>query len=226
MLLLLMLQVRGLACALPDGRPLVEGLDLDLSPGQNLLVAGADGMGRGHLLKVLAGTERPRAGKVAVAGIPVWPGEGALGLAGRVRMGFAFPTGGLLSNLSLADNVALPLRFLGLSRGEVARRTGEALGRLGLEPVANLRPHAVSAAARKHANLARVLALGPELILLDAPLEGLDATDRSLALGLISGWALDSGCTLVLAMEGADLPPGPDFQTLDLRARHSPSEPS
>ncbi|HJV39348.1 MAG TPA: ATP-binding cassette domain-containing protein [Geothrix sp.] len=226
MLLLLMLQVRGLACDLPDGRPLVEGLDLDLPPGRNLLVTGAGGTGRGHLLRVLAGTERPKAGEVMIAGLPVWPGEGALGLAGRVRMGFAFPAGGLLSNLSLADNVALPLRFLGISRAEVTRRTGEALARLGLEPVAGLRPHAVSAAARKHANLARALALDPELILLDGPLEGLDATDRSLALGLISGWALDPGRTLLLAMEEADLPPGLAFQRLDLRAPHSPSEPS
>ncbi len=221
-----MLQVRGLAYDLPDGRPLVEGMDLDLPRGRNLLLAGAVGTGRGHLLKVLAGTERPRAGEVKIAGIPVWPGEGALGLAGRVRMGFAFPAGGLLSNLSLVDNVALPLRFLGLPRAEVARRVGEALARLGLESVADLRPHAVSAAARKHANLARVLALDPELILLDGPLEGLDATDRDLALGLISGWALDSGRTLLLAMEGRDLPPGPEFQTLDLHAPHSPSEPS
>lgn len=221
-----MLKVRGLACDLPDGRPLVEGLDLDLPPGRNLLVAGAGGTGRGHLLRVLAGTERPRAGAVEIAGIPVWPGEGALGLAGRVRMGFAFAAGGLLSNLSLVDNVALPLRFLGLPRAEAARRVGEALARLGLEPVAGLRPHAVSAAARKHANLARVLALDPALILLDGPLEGLDATDRDLALGLITGWAQDSGRTLLLAMERTDLPSGPEFQTLDLRAPHSPSEPS
>lgn len=196
-----MIQARGLACASPEGRPLLEGLDLAVRPGGNLLVTGASGSGKSRLLRVLAGTERPRRGEVRIAGIGIWPGEGVLSLVGRVRMGFAFATGGLLSNLSLEDNVALPLRFLGLSKSEVARRTAGALARLDLESVARLRPHAVNGAARKHANLARVLALEPELVLLDDPLEGLDTVDRAVALDLIEGWASDPRCTLVLASE-------------------------
>ncbi|WP_257309585.1 ATP-binding cassette domain-containing protein [Geothrix fuzhouensis] len=196
-----MIQARGLACASPEGRPLLEGLDLTVRPGGNLLVTGSSGSGKSRLLRVLAGTERPRRGEVRIAGIGIWPGEGALSLVGRIRMGFAFASGGLLSNLSLEDNVALPLRFLGLPKSEVARRTAGALDRLGLASVARLRPHAVSGAARKHANLARVLALEPELILLDDPLEGLDTVDRAVALELIEGWVGDSRCTLVLASE-------------------------
>ena len=196
-----MIQARGLACASPEGRPLLEGLDLVVKKGGNLLVTGTSGSGKSRLLRVLAGTERPRRGEVRIAGIAIWPGDGALSLAGRVRVGFAFAAGGLLSNLSLEDNVALPLRFLGLPKPEVARRTAGALERLGLESVSRLRPHAVSGAARKHANLARVLALEPELVMLDDPLEGLDTGDRAVALELIEGWASDPRCTLVLASE-------------------------
>ena len=196
-----MIDVRDLALDAPDGRLLLEGLDLAMPRGGHVLVSGPSGCGKTRLLRVLAGTERPARGQVRIGGREVWPGGGVLALDGHVRLGFAFASGGLLSNLSLQDNVALPLRFLGLPTQDQERRTGEALERLDLVAVAGLRPHAVSASARKHANLARVLALEPELILLDDPLEGLDAADRGLAQELIRAWAMDASRTLVVTAE-------------------------
>jgi ABC-type transporter Mla maintaining outer membrane lipid asymmetry ATPase subunit MlaF len=219
-----MIQGRGISCVTPDGRTLMAGVDLQVPKGGNLLVTGPSGSGKSRLLRVVAGMERPRDGEVRIAGLPVWPGDGALALVGRLRMGFAFASGGLLSNLSLADNVALPLRFRGLPKPEVLRRTGSALERLGLEAVGRLRPHAVSGAARKHANLARVLALEPELILLDAPLEGLDAADRAVALDLIRAWAADPACALVLASEEAQDFPGLEAEGLRLPQGSMPME--
>ncbi|WP_306591710.1 ATP-binding cassette domain-containing protein [Geothrix sp. 21YS21S-4] len=207
-----MIEVRGLACDTPEGRPLLEGLDLDVARGGTLLVTGASGSGKSRLLKAIAGIEAPRAGGVKVAG------------GGRVRMGFAFAEGGLLSNLSLAENLALPLRFLGLSRAEAHRRAEAALDRLDLRLVADLRPHAVGASARKRANLARVLALAPDLILLDDPLEGLDAADRATALALILGWAADPEVTLLLAAEDAAAFPGLEAPRLELRNSSLPAE--
>jgi ABC-type transporter Mla maintaining outer membrane lipid asymmetry ATPase subunit MlaF len=199
-----MIEFHELALDAPDGRMLLAGLELAVPPGGNLLVTGPSGSGKSRLLKVIAGLESPAGGRVRVAGRDIWPGDGALGMAGRVSVGFAFASGGLLSNLSLAENVGLPLRFLGVPTPEVQARVKAALARLGLASVASLRPHAVSASARRHANLARVLALAPELILLDDPLEGLDATDRSVVGELIQAWAADSGCTVVVAAEEAE----------------------
>jgi ABC-type transporter Mla maintaining outer membrane lipid asymmetry ATPase subunit MlaF len=195
------IEIRDLALDASDGSPLLPGLDLSLARGSNLLVTGPSGCGKTRLLKVIAGTERPRRGQVRVGGRQLWPGSGVLTLMGHLRVGFAFASGGLLSNLSLRENIALPLRFLGLPAADLERRVEGALGRLGLRAVASLRPHAMSAAARRHGNLARVLALEPELVLLDDPMEGLDAADRSIALGLIQSWAADPGCTLLAAAE-------------------------
>lgn len=200
-----MLDLRDLALNAPDGQPLLAGFDLAVPTGGNLLVTGPSGSGKTWLLKVIAGLECPAVGRVRVAGRDIWPGDGALGMAGRVSVGFAFAAGGLLSNLSLAENVALPLLFVGVPAAEVQARVRAALTRLGLGAVAALRPHAVSASARKHANLARVLALAPALVLLDDPLEGLDAADRALAQELIQAWAADGACTLVIAAEEAEV---------------------
>lgn len=196
-----MIELRNLALEAPDGRPLLAGLSLRIPPGGTHLLTGPSGCGKTRLLKVIAGVERPQGGGVVVGDREIWPGDGALALAGRLRVGFAFASGGLLSNLSLRDNLALPLRFLGRSVGEIRERVEAALARVGLQPVAGLRPHAVSAAARRHANLARVLALEPALVLLDDPLEGLDAEDRHLALGLVRAWAMDPACTVLIAAE-------------------------
>ncbi|MDP1833144.1 MAG: ATP-binding cassette domain-containing protein [Geothrix sp.] len=199
-----MLELHDLALDAPDGRLRVEGLDLKLPRGGNLLVTGPRGSGKSRLLKVIAGTERPARGRVSLGGRDIWPGEGALALIGHLRVGFAFASGGLVSNLSLRENLALPLRFLGLPSEAVQSRVDAALEALGIQAVAGLRPHAVSPSARKHANFARVLALEPELILLDDPLEGLDAADRTIAQNLIRTWADDGSCTLVIAAEEAD----------------------
>jgi ABC-type transporter Mla maintaining outer membrane lipid asymmetry ATPase subunit MlaF len=211
-----MIEVHDLALDAPDGRLLLEGLELTVPRGGNQLVTGPSGSGKSRLLKVVAGTERPARGRVRIGGRDIWPGGGVLALIGQVRMGFAFASGGLLSNLSLRENMALPLRFLGMPEAQVAHRTEHALAHLDLQAVADLRPHAVSASARRHANLARVLALEPELILLDDPLEGLDAADRVIVQDLIRVWGADSSCTLVIAAEEADAFTGLEAALLQL----------
>ena len=199
-----MIELSDLALAAPDGRLLLKDLELVVPRGGRQLLTGSSGSGKSRLLQVIAGTGKPLRGRVTVGGRLLWPGDGALALAGAVEVGLAFARGGLLSNLSLRENLELPLRFRGLPAAEVAARVGAALDRLGLVSVAGLRPHALSASARKHGNLARVLALIPDLILLDDPLEGLDSADRATALEVIREWELDPGKTLVIAQEERD----------------------
>ncbi len=200
-----MIELREFSLTDPEGRWLLRDLDWSVLKGGKWLLTGPSGAGKSRLLRVLGGVEQPRRGTVTVGGQRLWPGEGAMALLGRLRVGFAFASGGLLSNLSLRENLALPLRFLGLPPAQIQTRVEAALEQVGLGSVAALRPHALSGAARRHGNLARILALQPELILLDDPLEGLDSADRALTLALIQAWVADPGITLVLAQEE----PGP-----------------
>ncbi|HEX9082086.1 MAG TPA: ATP-binding cassette domain-containing protein [Holophagaceae bacterium] len=216
-----MIDVDDLALDAPDGRSLQDGLHLRLAAGENLLLLGPGGSGKSQMMRMLAGTVPPRTGRVRIGGVAVWPGEGALALAGRIRTGFVFAQGGLLSNQTLRDNVALPLRFAGTPAPQALLRAEAALKRFHLDGVAALRPHAVSACQRKLANLARVEAFLPDLILVDDPLEGVGAADRPLVLELIRAWAGDPARTLVLALEE----PGP-FADLPARRLHlSPTIP-
>ncbi|MBI1754198.1 MAG: ATP-binding cassette domain-containing protein [Acidobacteria bacterium] len=218
-----MIQIHGLALDAADGTLLMEEVALSVPKGGRHLLTGSSGSGKSRLLRVVAGTERPARGRVAVAGRDLWPGDGALAHMGRLSLGLAFATGGLLSNLSLRDNIALPMRMRGVPAQDWQDRAEGALRRLGLQAVAGLRPHAVSAAARKLVNLARVLALDPDVILLDDPLEGLDAADHSAALEVIHGW-VSEGKTLLAAQEEpgalAELATG----RLDLNAHLVPRE--
>ncbi len=217
-----MIQVDDLSLDAPDGRPLQQGLHLHLEPGGSLLLLGSGGCGKSQFLRVLAGTVPPRTGRVRIAGVQTWPGEGALALAGRVRTGFVFAQGGLLSNQTLRDNVALPLRFAGTSPGETRARAEAALERFGLLSVADLRPHAVSASQRKLANVARVEALQPEVLLVDDPLEGVEAGDHARVIGWLRDWIQDAARTLVVGLEE----PG-DFGDLPVRRLHlSPIAPA
>lgn len=191
------LAASGLALAAPDGRAILAEVSLELPPGGRAWIEGPPGSGKRALLKVLAGLLPPERGEVRLGGMRLWPGEGALALRGKLNAGFVFAQGGLLSNQTLRENLALPLRFAGRSTAEVEG----VLDRLGLASSAGLRPHALGARARKLAQLARVELIRPEAIFLSEPLEDLEGPDLALAEALIQGWAEDPDRLMVGAAE-------------------------
>lgn len=187
----------GLALAAPDGHVILRGAALEIPTGGRIWIEGHPGSGKRALLKVLAGLLPPEQGEVRLSGIQIWPGEGVMALRGKVRTGFAFAQGGLLSNQSLRENLALPLRFSG--NGVVAVES--VLDRLGLAEAAALRPHALGARARKLAQMARIELLQPDVIFLSEPFEDLEDEDLALAESLIQDWAAEPSRLIVAAAQ-------------------------
>ncbi len=170
-----MLRVEGLTTRI-GGTVLHRDLSLTLSPGEVLAVVGASGSGKSVLLRTLLGLMRPAAGRIEAFGQDIAPLDAAGMRQIERRWGVLFQDGALFSSLTVAENVAVPLKeVLGLEpplRDEIAALK---IALVGLPPDAGGKyPSELSGGMRKRAGLARALALDPELLFLDEPTSGLD----------------------------------------------------
>jgi len=157
------------------GQVVLGGVDLDVMPGEILAVVGRSGAGKSVLLKSLIGLMRPDGGSVQVAGQDVHEARGRRLSRLRERFGMLFQGGALFDSLSVADNVAFPLREkTRQSPTEVAETVAEMLKSVGLQGMDDKFPAELSGGMRKRAALARALAHRPEIMLFDEPTTGLD----------------------------------------------------
>lgn len=162
-------------CKRFGGQDVLRGVDLDVMPGEVLAVVGRSGAGKSVLLKNLIGLLKPDDGSVTVAGENVHQARGRRLSRLRERFGMLFQGGALFDSLSVADNVAFPLREkTRQSPSEIAGAVTEVLRSVGLHGMDDKFPAELSGGMRKRAALARALAHRPEIMLFDEPTTGLD----------------------------------------------------
>lgn len=151
------------------------GVDLDVLPGEVLAIVGRSGAGKSVLLKNLIGLLQPDGGAVVVAGQDLHRARGRRLSRLRERFGMLFQGGALFDSLSVADNVAFPLREkTRQSPKQIAEVVEEMLKSVGLRGMDDKFPAELSGGMRKRAALARALAHRPEIMLFDEPTTGLD----------------------------------------------------
>ena len=169
----------------------VEGVTLDVHPGELFAVLGPSGCGKTTLLRLIAGFERPDGGGVTVGGRRV-AGEGVWVAPERRRIGMVFQDYALFPHLTVERNVAF-----GCRRGE---RDGpqRALELVGLQHKAGRHPHELSGGERQRVALARALAPGPDVVLLDEPFSSLDAALRAGLRREVELILRDAGATAIL----------------------------
>jgi phospholipid/cholesterol/gamma-HCH transport system ATP-binding protein len=158
-----------------DGRRVLNGLNLDIEPGETMVLLGGSGSGKSTLLRQIIGLERPKSGSVHVKGCDITRCSSAELKTIRRSIGVAFQSAALFNSLSVADNVALLLReHTTLAPSIIDLMVWMKLAVVGLAEFGKLHPQELSGGMKKRGAVARALALDPEIIVLDEPSAGLD----------------------------------------------------
>jgi phospholipid/cholesterol/gamma-HCH transport system ATP-binding protein len=153
----------------------LDGVDLEVAPGESLVVIGASGTGKSVLLKHIIGLLRPDAGTVVVDGQAIERLDNRALTEFRRRFGMAFQEGALFDSMSVWENVAFPLRRLSRkSSSEIAERVEECLDMVHLQGAGAKLPSELSGGMRRRVGFARAVAHEPEILLFDEPTTGLD----------------------------------------------------
>lgn len=192
------LRVSGLGRAF-DGESVLEGVSFSLERGDRLVVMGRSGSGKTTLLRLIAGLETPTVGEIAINGRPASRGGAVLVPPERRGVALVFQGLALFPHLRALDQVA----FASRGRGGV-ERARSLLDRVGLGRRAGARLDELSGGERQRIALARALAQGPELLLLDEPFAGLDDENRGSMRDLLRSLLERTETTLILVTHSRD----------------------
>ncbi len=151
----------------------LDGLDLEIAPGELVALLGPSGCGKTTALRALAGLDTPDAGRIVVNGRDITDVP-----ANKRDMGMVFQAYSLFPNMTARDNVAYGLRLRGMDGQTRGRRADEMLDLVGLRTQGNRFPYQLSGGQQQRVALARALAIEPQVLLLDEPLSALDAKVR------------------------------------------------
>ncbi|CAL9444334.1 MULTISPECIES: ABC transporter ATP-binding protein [unclassified Streptomyces] len=170
------LEVRGLAYAYPDGHQALFGVDLTVERGERVALLGPNGAGKTTLVLHLNGILTAGAGTVTVAGLPVAP-ENLAEIRRRVGIVFQDPDDQLFMP-TVREDVAFGPAAAGLRGAELDAVVTRALERVGMAAYADRPPHHLSFGQRRRVAVATVLAMEPEILVLDEPSSNLDPASR------------------------------------------------
>lgn len=181
--------------------PVLTGVDLDVGTGESIALVGPSGSGKSSLLLAIAGLLKPTAGLIEVCGVTVSRADREVVAAMRRRhLGIVFQFGELIPELSLVENVALPLRLAGTGRRSANAEATGLLASLGVaNDVARRRPEEVSGGQAQRAAVARAVVHRPSLVLADEPTGALAQADAGTVFDLLMAVTRDRGAALVLA---------------------------
>src|SRR5271167_3171846 len=158
-----------------DGRRVLDGLNLDIEPGDITVLLGGSGSGKSTLLRQILGLEHPKSGSISIKGTDITTCSQSDLKKVRRSIGVAFQSAALFNSLTVEDNVALTLReHTALAPSIIDLVVWIKLAVVGLADFGKLFPQELSGGMKKRAAVARALALSPEILVLDEPSAGLD----------------------------------------------------
>jgi cobalt/nickel transport system ATP-binding protein len=184
----LALEVEGLAFAYPDGSEALSGIDLRVAAGERVAVLGPNGAGKTTLALHLNGIHRAAQGRVTVAGTTL-EDRTLAELRRRVGLVFQDPDDQLFMP-TVREDIGFGPANLGLRGEELRGRVARALAAVGCEALADRAPHHLSGGERRRVAIATVLAMEPDLIVLDEPTSNLDPASRRELVAVLRSLAV------------------------------------
>lgn len=183
------IEIKNLKKSFGDNHVL-DGFDMYLNEGENLVIMGKSGSGKSVMIKCLIGLEVPDSGSIVVMGKNINELEQSELDELRTEIGFLFQGSALYDSMSVRENLEFPLRRHTKKFGEISDTTPmvmEALENVGLASAINLMPNELSGGMKRRIALARTLILQPKIILYDEPTTGLDPiTSKEILLLMMS----------------------------------------
>ena len=180
-------------------RALVDA-ELAIEPGELVILRGPSGSGKTTLLNLLGGLDVPTSGHVWLGDREVTgASERDLVDMRRREIGYIFQTFALLSALSAAENVELPMRMIGMPVAERRERVAELLAVVGLAEHAEQRPNELSGGQQQRLGIARALANSPRLIIADEPTGQLDSLNAEAMMSLIASLVHERGVSAIVS---------------------------
>ena len=168
------IEVRDLRVAYDD-REILHGISFDVQAGETMVILGGSGSGKSTLLRTLVGLETPTGGEVHLRGKNLQRISEAEWHELRKHIGISFQSGALFGSLSVAENVALPLReHTRLDPSTIEIMVRLKLDQVGLRGFEEYMPSQLSGGMKKRAAVARAMAMDPEILFFDEPSAGLD----------------------------------------------------
>jgi len=177
----------------------LNGVSLDIAPGEFIALMGPSGSGKSTLLHIIAGIDRATTGSVKVQGIEVANlNESQLADWRNQNVGFVFQSFNLIPVLTAAENVELPLLLTALSRSERRRQVQTALELVGLADRGHHRPDQMSGGQQQRVAIARALVTDPALVVADEPTGNLDAKSAADVMNILQGLSRSAGKTVIM----------------------------
>ncbi|MFM2190697.1 MAG: hypothetical protein RL491_1083 [Bacteroidota bacterium] len=169
------IEIKGLKKSFGDNHVL-DGFDLNVPRGNNVVVLGKSGSGKSVLIKCIVRLLEPDEGNITVLGENVLEMNHDELDRMRVRIGFLFQNSALYDSMTVRENLEFPMRrhWFDITKEDADQRVNEALENVGLLYAADMMPADLSGGMRKRIGLARTLILRPEIVLYDEPTTGLD----------------------------------------------------
>ena len=182
-----------------NGREVLAGVSFTVAKGEVLAIVGPSGTGKSVTLKHMVRLLTPTSGKVFLENAEISSATGRELEAIRARFGYLFQGGALLGWLTVAENVALPLReTTSCGEAEIERRVCAALSAVGMTEAAERYPAEISGGMQKRAALARAIVRDCEVVLYDEPTSGLDPVTSAAIHSLVRRLNRERGLTSVL----------------------------